>query len=484
MLAYRTGLVSALPGSHVLLEGVTMAPRLFDLNIEEVLDNWEVQHALREVIANALDEQVLSNTAEITIFRDRRGYWHIRDFGRGLRIEHFTLNENQEKLSARAVVIGKFGVGLKDALATFYRRGVDVYIRSQHGIYRLRTAQKHGFGGIVTLHVEYHDAPTGIIGTEFIFRGVTDVDMAKAKSLFLKFAGDELLETTAYGQVLRRRAGPGRVYILGVFASEEPNFLFSYNITSLTETLRKRLNRERLNVGRTTYANRVKSILRNSRTEAVHQMLVEQVRIRAAREQCDEMRWIEISQMALNLMHQRSSVVYVTEQEIQGRPDVLDTARSDGYEPVVVTEQQKTKLTQQMENGGPLVRTVEEYIREYNESFEYQFVDRHLLTGSERCMFDRTWDIFAVVGVGRRQAPEVRVSETIRVTEDDTGGVWDPSIPAIVIRRRELSSLVRYAATLLHELGHATSGARDATRRFEGILTRFLGQTATAAVGR
>jgi uncharacterized protein (UPF0212 family) len=37
--------------------------RSFDLNIEEVLENWEVEHALREIIANALDEQVISNTA-------------------------------------------------------------------------------------------------------------------------------------------------------------------------------------------------------------------------------------------------------------------------------------------------------------------------------------------------------------------------------------------------------------------------------------
>jgi hypothetical protein len=36
--------------------------RSFDLNIEEVLENWEIEHALREIIANALDEQVISNT--------------------------------------------------------------------------------------------------------------------------------------------------------------------------------------------------------------------------------------------------------------------------------------------------------------------------------------------------------------------------------------------------------------------------------------
>ena len=36
--------------------------REFDLNIERVLENWTVAHALREVIANALDEQALTGT--------------------------------------------------------------------------------------------------------------------------------------------------------------------------------------------------------------------------------------------------------------------------------------------------------------------------------------------------------------------------------------------------------------------------------------
>ena len=49
--------------------------RNFDLNIEKILEGWEVKHAIREVIANALDEQVLSNTQDITISTDRSGNW-------------------------------------------------------------------------------------------------------------------------------------------------------------------------------------------------------------------------------------------------------------------------------------------------------------------------------------------------------------------------------------------------------------------------
>ena len=63
----------------------------FDLNIEKVLEHWEIYHALREIIANALDEQALTNTKDIEIYKDNQGKWHIRDFGRGIKYEHFNL---------------------------------------------------------------------------------------------------------------------------------------------------------------------------------------------------------------------------------------------------------------------------------------------------------------------------------------------------------------------------------------------------------
>ncbi|MDQ3954170.1 MAG: hypothetical protein M3285_01285 [Actinomycetota bacterium] len=208
--------------------------RLFDLNIEEMLEAWEVSHAIREVISNALDEQFLSDTADIEIAKEG-GAWRVRDFGRGLRIEHFTLNENEEKLGAGKGVIGKFGVGLKDALATFHRRGVDVTIRSRWGTFITVESEKHAFEGISTLHISYDDAPLDMQGTEFVLVGATDEAMREAQSMFLRFSDEATLETTRYGDILRRRPETARVYISGVLASEEENFLFSYNVTDLTE---------------------------------------------------------------------------------------------------------------------------------------------------------------------------------------------------------------------------------------------------------
>ena len=76
-----------------------MQAREFDLNIEKVLENWSVAHAIREIIANAIDEQILTQSDDIQIYQDVEGRWHIRDFGRGLQYTHLTQNENEEKLS-------------------------------------------------------------------------------------------------------------------------------------------------------------------------------------------------------------------------------------------------------------------------------------------------------------------------------------------------------------------------------------------------
>ena len=147
--------------------------RYFDLNIETVLDGWAVSHAIRELIANALDEQALSRTNPVEITRAGRGAWRIRDFGRGLRHTHLTQNENPEKRRREGEVIGRFGVGLKDALAVLDRRGVEVRLRSAHGDISLVHRAKAGFSDVTTLHARVVPSPDPTMaGTEVIITGV------------------------------------------------------------------------------------------------------------------------------------------------------------------------------------------------------------------------------------------------------------------------------------------------------------------------
>lgn len=148
---------------------------LFDLNIEKVLEHWGVEHAIREIIANALDEMTLTGTKEIEIsYSD--GVCHIRDYGRGLQYIHFTQNENKEKLVATNL-IGKFGVGLKDALGVFYRNHIGVTIHSKYSTISLTMAEKAGFD-IQTLHAVFSEPkyPT-MVGTDVVLTGVKQADL-------------------------------------------------------------------------------------------------------------------------------------------------------------------------------------------------------------------------------------------------------------------------------------------------------------------
>jgi hypothetical protein len=173
-------------------------------------------------------------------------------------------------------VIGKFGVGLKDALATFDRNKVKVRIESRFAGITLGKAAKHGFD-LVTLHALIGPpADPRMSGTEVLLEGVTDAQMERAKSFFLKFSSETLLEVTAHGQVLLQgEAASARIYITGLLVADEPDFLCSYNITNVTKAIRKALNRERTNVGRAAYTDRIKAILLSCREARVAELLVQ-----------------------------------------------------------------------------------------------------------------------------------------------------------------------------------------------------------------
>jgi hypothetical protein len=457
-------------------------PREFDLNIERVLENWTVVHAIREVIANALDEAALTGTAEPQITRDAEGHWHVRDHGRGLRYEHLTQNENREKLANPEKVVGKFGVGLKDALATFDRRGVGVRIRSRFGDITTAKQQKHGFQDVTTLHaVIASPSDPDMVGTDVELAGVADEDVKAAKSLFRHYAGDEVLEETAFGVVLKRPKRAARIYVNGLRVAEEQNYLFSYDITSPTKALRAALNRERSNVGRTAYTDRVKAILLAATSEGVASELAEDLSRFETGRWHDEVQLVDVGVHACRVLNATGRVIFLTPAELNSARDFVDRARDDGYRIVVVPQNIRRKLAGLADvNGAPII-DLERYRVQWNESFQFSFVDPADLTAQERAIFDRTDDILALRGGRPRHVREIVVSATMRLGASgyaEANGVWEPKERRIVVKRDQLRSLDTYARTLLHEIAHAASATPDISAGFEDALTGELGTVA------
>jgi hypothetical protein len=460
--------------------------RNFDLNIEKILEGWETCHAVRELIANALDEAALSRTRDITISKGSDGAWHIRDFGRGLKYEHLTQNENQEKLNNASKVIGKFGVGLKDALATLNRRKIDVSIHSKYGDISLGQVPKAGFADVITLHafVRPPDDPA-MEGTEVTLRGLSNQDMADAKSFFLKFSEESILDDTPYGQILSRFPGrSARIYVTGMLVAEEENFAFSYNITSLTAPMRKALNRERTNVGRTAYSERVKHLLLASKASPVADILVDDlVKIEAGHNR-DEVKWTDVAVHACQILNALRKVIFVTASDLILCKDAVDHAQADGLRVVAVPGNIKSALKGVTDLKGNAVRDVSVYQAEWEQSFAFEFVQPAQLDKRERAVYERWNSIVDLVGGLPKKVKGVRISETMRpdfLSSNEALGLWDPQSSTIVVKRTQLASLPQFAATLLHEIAHARSGYTDVTREFENELTQMLGEVTGAA---
>lgn len=460
--------------------------RKFDLNMkEDLLEAWEPSDGIREIIANALDEQALTDTATVDIeYED--GQVRIRDYGRGLRYDHFAQGEDEEKLNNPDTVIGKFGVGLKDALAVLYRHGVDVTIHSPHNTFTVEESAKAEFEDVKTLHALVHPPERpGTEGTETIVDGVSRADVEAAKYNFLQFSDESRIEETKFGEIYDSPEGQdGAIYVTGLRVATEPDFLFSYNITNTTKAVRDALNRERSNVGRTAYTPRVKKILQEARSEAVAKRLMQDLEGFAEGNTHEELGWKPIQVHAAKLLNSHEDVVFSTVEEQQENRELLDKARIDGKRVVTVPENVRGEMRDTTDVEGNQMQDVEAYRTEYNESFQYEWVEEEELTDQEKGVWDRRHDIFDLI----EDVPTVnaiRISEQMRITDSEdwkTRGVWEIPEQHIVVHRPVLQSLTKFASVLLHELAHPKSRADDQTREFEKALTDMLGECAVAAI--
>lgn len=448
-------------------------PKLFDLNIEKVLEHWGLEHALREIIANAVDEQTLTSSKPIEIFKDAKNRWHIKDYGRGIEYRHFVQNESPEKM-ASSNLIGKFGVGLKDALAVFWRNGIAVEIHSKFAVITLTMARKSGFA-LETLHAVFvKSGHSDMEGTDFVFTELPDDAIAKAKSMFLIFGNAKCFERTQYGDVYSNNGKKGIVYVNGVQVAIEENFLFSYNITNVNASIKKSLNRERSNVGRTAYAENVKKILVQCKTREVLFALVKDLENITQGTNKDESSWIDVSSHAASLLNKSENVVFISPHE---------RARLTNQQVEILNESDKRVVfvpDTVVQRLGDSITTFSNVADEYQESFKYEFVDYDNLSGMERYVYMKKDVVLHFLQKhGYKTDIPIKISQMIR--PDGNGlnaeGVYEGN--RIIIKRSVLNNITRFLGVLVHEFAHYNSGASDNTRAFENVLTDMLGYALT-----
>jgi len=450
----------------------------FDLNIEKILENWDTYHAIRELIANAIDEQILSKTSEVKILKEDN-HWLIRDYGRGLSHTHLTQNENPEKMRSTKV-IGKFGIGLKDALATLDRNNIEVVILSRYGEITLAQRNKEGFDDIITLHALINEASDkNFVGTQIKIIGVDDREIEKAKKLFLRFSNEPIIESTQRGQIVRKTGRVSNIYINGVKVAEEENFLFSYNITMLNASIRKALNRERSNVGRSAYTDTVKKLLLSSTSPEVAEELGAELSNLEDGNAGDEIKWIDVQEHAVKILNQHAKYLFITSADAVNSPDLMDEAKSSGHTVIYITSHLKAKIEGSKDLSGNPIIGFSQFKQNYTDSFEFNFIEYNDLDDNEQNVYNLIPKILILFGGKPSKVKIIKISSTMRKdlsSSKETIGCWDPNSKSIVLARRLLSSTSKFSGTLIHELIHAKTGYDDVSRAFENELTDCIGR--------
>lgn len=411
-------------------------------------------------------------------------------------------------------------------MATLNRNGVEVRIKSKYGNFSIGYSQKSGFEQISTLHVYFdQDYDESFRGTEFILSNVSESDMEKAKSMFTFFNNEILLENTIYGDVLKKRSETANIYINGVKVAEEENFLFSYNITNLNNSIMKALNRERNNVGRAAYADRIKSILLSCNSWEVANELTVDLSNFSYGKKHDELNWIDVQEHAAKILSKIESVVFVTSGEIEKATDLVEEARNTGHKIVVIPEVLKERVTdasisqtqivsqqeiatnpeiieQLKEKGNDViivpdeikeqardiesrspstVQVLSNYVDQRNENYEFKFVHKDQLEKDEIRNYKKSLEILRIINE-HSAAPirddDIFISETMQRDSETflpTNALHDRARNRIILKRSILSDRELLISCLLHEVAHMYSDEPDATRGFESELTRLLG---------
>lgn len=440
--------------------------KVFDLNIDCILDNWNIEHAIREIIANANDESVLTRTAEPSIIKDDN-MWIIRDYGRGISESNFVLNENIEKMNSD-VVIGKFGVGLKDSLAILHKNNIKFTIVSKHGIYTLDKRNKHGFDDIKTLHVIVNDnEDKDFCGTAFIFDNLNDDDMFKAKQFFLKYLNVDLIDKTCYGDIYNKIGGVGYIFMNGIKIADD-NYIFSYNITKITKKMRNAINRERTNVGRSAYSDRIKDIILHSNNQRIMSDIADSF----VNDIGEEHNLADIRIHAIKILNNNQNVVFMTKDEMISNASIVDKINRSNKKIIIIDKKMCDKLNTIQDLNGNFITT--------SSIFSNDLLDHYCdvipvleLTEQESNVFSYTSKLIEIASkFGLHHSYDIKI---VNFADSSLRGLCRYDTREIYIARRCLNSVGSYAGTLLHEIIHETTHLKDVDRNFECELTNVIG---------
>lgn len=208
-----------------------------------------------------------------------------------------------------------------------------------------------------------------------------------------------VLGKSKYGEIIKKKATNAAIYINGVKVAEEENFLFSYNITTITAQIKKSINRERTNVGRSAYSESVKKIILTCNDESVINILQDDFLKIDTGDAHDEMKWIDIQEYITKFINRSGNVLFVDTQQILDNTNLIDEAKESGFQIVPIPTNLVDKIQDKTDIDGNRINDLSSFVTNRNENFEYQYISSDALLPSEREIFNKTDQILSIANI-------------------------------------------------------------------------------------
>jgi hypothetical protein len=221
--------------------------------------------------------------------------------------------------------------------------------------------------------------------------------------------------------------------------------------------------------------------LLNCSSENVVEVLIKDLQFWSTGGSHDELAWSDVQSHAVKILNAKEKVLFASADELARNPFLVDVAASEGHRIIAVPDSLITKIQGTSDIEGQPVVEAGELFRQYDDSFEFKWVEQHSLSQKELQVWSHREEILKLLGGRLEIVRDIRISETMKkdfLSSRETQGLWMPKEGWIVIHRSQLTSLKVFAGTLLHEAIHAKYNVLDVSREFEWHLTILLGYIA------
>lgn len=443
---------------------------IIDLNIgKNYLSDWNVYYAIREIIANALDEQ---NDGKIEVVEKSEDEHIIRDFGSGLKIENFIMMGSNK--ATKNNVIGKFGVGLKDALGVLNNNGIEVQIMTAKYIFEFHMKEKSEKTKIKTLHVYvYENSEKDFKGTEFYLKKCKKEYINQAKNEFLMYKDHEfkVIERTQNGDILQKENINADIYINGMKISEDKNLIFSYNIKNISSKLKKGINRERKYVSRDAYREDIKRIIEKSRETYVLDAFEEQLKRTYGDNSYSEIKWNTVLVKTCNYIikkyrYKYKNIRFIAIEDIQNNRELYDLlCRSKDIKIINISQKIKKDID---ENRKDIVE--DNLFIENSIIIEEELLNKEELSESQRSILEESIDILKEVDLLKSDYVSI---DNIKISRVAIGSTMHEEY-GIIIPLSSLIDLETCAVKIINVSSSLGNNSTEFKDRIVGNLIKII----------